>query len=188
LMSAKALGEAYVADDVDSLFLLNIEDTVDCGVVIDKKLYSGTHLRGGNVAHTVISFGGFECACGNRGCFQAYACNAGLRRIAAEAGVEGAETITHKELFDKTTPSAEQAKETYVKFLAGGITNLINLFQLREFVIEGSLTEAGDKLMKPMMDLILREQFTHNMPNKCNVRFSGKAENTALLGAALLGR
>ena len=86
------------------------------------------------------------------------------------------------------TPSAEQAKETYVKYLAGGITNLINLFQLREFVIEGSLVEAGDKLMTPMMDIILRDQFTHNMPNKCNVRFSENAEDTALIGAALLGR
>ena len=188
LMGAKALGEAYAANDVDSLFLLKIEDAVDCGVVIDKKLYAGTHLRGGNVAHTVISSGGFECACGNRGCFQAYACNAGLRRIAAEAGVEGAETLTHKALFDMNTPSAEQAKETYVKYLAGGITNLINLFQLREFVIEGSLVEAGDKLMTPMMDIILRDQFTHNMPNKCNVRFSENAEDTALIGAALLGR
>ncbi|MBQ9807094.1 MAG: ROK family protein [Clostridia bacterium] len=188
LMNARALGEAYIANDVPSLIMLKVDDTIECGVVIDKKLYAGTHQRGGNVAHTVVHFGGFECACGNRGCFEAYASNSGFRRIAAEAGVEGAETITHAKLFDMNTPNAERAKELYVKYFAAAITNLINLFQLDEFVLEGPFTEAGDKIMAPMMDIILREQFTHDMPNKCAVRFSNKEADTALIGAALLGR
>jgi len=188
LMNAKALGEAYITDDVTSLLMIKIDDTVESGVVIDQKLYEGAHLRGGNVAHSVINYGGFECRCGKRGCFEAYASNSGLQRIAAEAGVAGAESITHAKLFDMNTPEAERAKELYVKYFAGGLTNLINLFQLQELVLEGPFTEAGDKIMKPMMDIILREQFTHDMPNKCNVRFSHKETDTALIGAALIGR
>lgn len=188
LIGAKALGEAYATNDVPSLFLLKIDDTVETGVVIDKKLYSGVHTRGGSVAHMVINFGGFECACGGSGCFEAYVGNAGLKRIAAEAGVEGAESITHKELFDMDTPAAARAKDLYVKYLANGITNLINLFQLNEFVLEGAFTEAGEKIMKPIMDIVLVEQFSHNMSNKCNVRFANQEIDTALLGAALLGR
>ncbi|MBE6602504.1 MAG: ROK family protein [Ruminococcaceae bacterium] len=188
LMGARALGEAYLTNDVSSLFLLKVADTVECGVVIDKKLYEGVHLRGGNVAHMVINFGGYECTCGKRGCLEAYASNAGLRKIAAEAGVEGAESITHATLFNMNTPNAERAKELYVKYFACGVTNLVNLFQLEEFVLDGAIGEAGDKIMAPLMDIVLTEQFSHNMPDKCNVRFASKEADTATLGAALLGR
>jgi len=188
LIGARALGEAYLANDVPSLMMIKIEDTMECGIVIDKKLYPGAHQRGGDVAHMVINFGGFECSCGKRGCFAAYACNTGLARIAREAGVDGAETITHANLFAMDTPQAERAKELYVKYFACSITNLINLFQTNELVLEGSFTEAGDQFMAPMMDIVLREQFSHNMSNKCHVRFSNQEADTALLGAALLGR
>ena len=40
--------------------------------------------------------------------------------------------------------------------------------------------------MEPMMEIILREQYSRGMPNKCNVRFSNTEADTALLGAALL--
>ena len=85
-----------------------------------------------------------------------------------------------------TTPEAERAKEMYVNYLASGITNIINLFQPNELVLEGSLTEAGDKLLKPTMDIVLREQYTRSLSTKCNVRFASVKEDTTLLGAALL--
>ena len=188
LVNAKALGEAYTTNDVPFLVMLKIDDNVECGIVVDNKIYSGTSQLGGNVAGMIIDFGGYECTCGRRGCFEAYASNSGLRRIAAEAGVAGAESITHAKLFDMDTPNAERTKSIYIKYLACGITNVINLFQPHELVLEGPFSEVGDELMTPMMDIILREQYTHSAPNKCNIRFSNKDADTVLIGAALLGR
>ena len=188
LINARALGEAYTLNDAPSLFMLKIDDNIENSIVIDKKIYSGAYRSGGKAAHTVIDFGGYECSCGRRGCFEVYASNSGLKRIAAEAGVEGAEAVTHKKLFEMNTPNAELAKKLYVEYLASGIMNIINLFQTNELVLEGPFTEVGDALMEPMMEIILREQYSHSMPNKCNIRFSKKDEDTALIGAALLGR
>lgn len=188
LISAKALGEAYTTNDTPYLFMLKIDDTIECGIVIDKKLYSGAHNLGGKVAHIVINFNGYECTCGRKGCFEAYASNSGLRRIAAESGVPGWEKLTHAKLFEMNSPSADRAKKLYVDYLASGITDLINLFQPNELVLEGAFTELGDELMTPIMDIILREQYTHDTPDKCNVRFANNEVNTALIGAALLGR
>lgn len=188
IMNARALGEAYTANDRPSLFLLKIDDTIECGIVIDKKVYSGINQLGGKIAHTVIDFGGYECSCGRCGCFEAYAGNSGLRRIAAESGVEGAESITHAKLFAMATPEAERAKRLYVEYLASGITDVINLFQPHELVLEGPFTKVGDALMNPMMEIILREQYSSSIPNKCNIRFSNTDTDTALIGAALLGR
>ena len=188
VMNARALGEAYGAGDLLDLFLLSINDTVDCGIVIDKKAFSGSYHPGSNVAHMVINFGGYECTCGRKGCFEAYAGNSGLRRIAAEAGVEGADSITHAALFNMTTPEAECAKKRYIEYLANGITNIINLFQPNELVLEGPFTKIGSRFEEPFTEIVLREQYTHGMPDKCNIRFSSNGSETALIGAALLGR
>lgn len=188
LMGARALGEAYTANDIPFLCMLKIDDTVECGIVVDKKIYSGTNQMGGRVAHIIINLGGYECTCGRQGCFEAYASNAGLKRIAAESGVADVESLTHATLFAMHTPAAEQAKKLYVEYLASGITDIINLFQPHELVLEGAFAEAGDALLAPMMDIILREQYTHSVPNKCTIRFPHNGTDTALLGAALLGR
>lgn len=187
-IGARALGEAYTANDVPTLLLLNIDDIVECGIVIKKELYTGSYQLGGRVGHMAIDVGGYECACGRRGCFEAYASNAGLRRIAAESGVADAVTLTHATLFERNTPEAERAKGRYVKYLASGITNIVNLFQPNELVLEGPFTEIGDQLMKPMMDIVLREQYCRNATKKWSLRFSNKEADTALIGAALLGR
>ena len=188
IISARALGEAYLANDVLDLCLLKIDDSVECGIVIDKKMYAGENQMGGKVANMIINFGGYECSCGSRGCFEAYASNSGLKRIAADAGVADADSLTHTSLFAMTTPEAEEAKKLYVEYLASGITNIINLFQPNELVLEGPFTEVGDALWTPFMEIIMREQYTHGMPNKCTIRFASKEADVALLGAALLGR
>ena len=186
VIGARALGEAYLANDESSLIMLKIDDTVDCGIVIDKKIYSGSGL-GGNVAHMVIDFDGYECTCGRNGCFEAYASNSGFRRVAAEAGIADAD-LTPVKLYTMDTPAAEDVKKLYVEYLTSGITTVINLFQPHELVLEGPFTEVGDKIMEPMMEIILREQYSHGMPNKCNIRFANTEADTALLGAALIGR
>lgn len=188
VISARALGEAFTSGDLSTLVLLKIDDTVECGIVIDKKIYNGVDGKGGMVAHFVIDCDGYECRCGRRGCFEASATDVALKRIAADAGVEGAENITPKALYAIDSPEADKAKETYKNYLACGITNVINLFQPRELVLEGEYTEVGYQLMAPLMDFLLREQYTHSAPNKCNVRTPNNESDTALIGAALLGR
>ncbi|MBQ8907854.1 MAG: ROK family protein [Clostridia bacterium] len=188
LMSAKALGEAYLANDVGGLVLLEIDDFVKSGIVIDKKVYAGVAQLGGKLGHLTVQHGGYPCACGRTGCFEAYAANSGVKRIAKDAGVKEADSLTVTELFTLNTPEAEKAKKVYTDYLACAITNVINLFQPNELVLDGPFTQVGDALMKPMMEFVLREQYTRSSPDKCAVRFPNKEEDTALLGAALLGR
>ncbi len=188
LMGARALGEAYMENDLPFLVMLKIDDRVESGIVVDKKLYPAPNGAGADIGAMVVNVGGYECSCGRRGCFEAYVSRAGLVRIASEAGVQGAKVLTHRELYGMNTPEAERAKKLYAEYMAGGLTNLINLFQPNELVLEGAFVEAGEALMGPVMDIVLREQYTRGMPQQCNVRFARDAAETELLGAALLGR
>lgn len=183
-VAARALGEAYAAGDAPSLVMVRIDETVECGIVIDRKLYPGAHQPAPDLAGMAVEAGADGCAGG----FAAYVSRAGLLRLAAEAGVAETADLTPAALFAMDTPEAGVAQRRYVEYLACGITNLINLFQPKELVLDGPFTEAGEGLMAPFTEIVLREQYTHDLPNKSHISMAGDARATACLGAALLKR
>lgn len=191
LINALAMGEAYVnADDASSIAILCIDEKVNSCVMIDHKIYEGAG-QGGDFAHMVIKNNGFKCECGRNGCFQAYVSKSGLRTIAEDCGVFDSEKATLKSIFDAADVGdfmASGAKTFFIEYMASGVTDIINLFQPHQLVIFGHVTELGDRLMRPMMDIVLKDQYTRNSPNKGVVRFAQPEDDVLLVGAALLGR
>jgi len=188
-INALALGEAYLSADVSSAIVIKIgEKKIDSSVIIDRKIFMDYGKVGGGLGYFVINKEGYKCSCGKKGCLQAYTSADGIRRTAEDAGFSGS---TLSEVFDAADAGNENAiaaKNAYVSHLACGLTNIINLFQPEELIIMGELTKLGDRLMAPLMDIVLREQYTKHSPNKCKVRFSAPSQKTFLIGAALLGR
>ncbi len=189
-INALALGEAYVnGGDVASAIVMKIgEKKIESSVVLDHKIFADYGAVGGGLGYFVINKDGYECSCGKKGCLQAYTSADGIRRTAEDAGFSG---TTLSEIFDAADAGNENAiaaKNAYVSHLACGLTNIINLFQPHELIIMGELTKLGDRLMAPLMDIVLREQYTKHSPNKGKVRFSAPSQKTFLIGAALLGR
>jgi glucokinase len=188
-INALALGEAYTRGDVSSAIVMKIgEKKIESSVVIDRKVFMDYAKVGGGLGYFVINKDGYECSCGKKGCLQAYTSANGIRRTAEDAGFSG---TTLSEIFDAADAGNENAiaaKNAYVSHLACGLTNIINLFQPEELIIMGSLTDLGDRLYAPLMDIVLREQYTKHSPNKGKVRFSAPSQKTFLIGAALLGR
>ena len=188
IISARALGEAYLSRDKKSLVMIKIDDAVDSAIVIDKKIYAGSFGNGGKLGHMVIDAHGYDCECGLKGCFEAYVSRSGIARLLADAGVECAEKVSATELFSLTSADAEKAKKAYIYYLSCALVNIINLFQPQELVLDGDFISVGYTLLKPVMEVVLDEQYTSRSERKCNVRFPRTKEETAALGAALLGR
>lgn len=177
---ARALGEAFLAGDKDFFIVLKIYDTVKSGVVIDKKIIDS------ELGQMVIDHGGYSHTDGRNGSFESYVCREGFARICAEAGVENAESVTPAALFSRNDDAANAAKERYIHHIAAALTNVINLFQPNGLIVDAFFTEAGDALTDGVMDIVLREQYSRTMKNKCTVEFTcGEKDTAVLLGAAL---
>jgi glucokinase len=73
-----------------SLVYLTLSTGVGAGLVLDGRLYRGARDLAGEVGHAPIVWDGEPCACGLRGCLEAYVGGAAwtrrLRQIAPEAG------------------------------------------------------------------------------------------------------
>ena len=73
--NAAALGEMTygVAHGMKDFIMITLGTGVGSGIVLNGKLFEGNEGAGAELGHEVIRFGGEKCACGKRGCFEAYA-------------------------------------------------------------------------------------------------------------------
>ena len=95
--NAAALGEvvAGCAQNVDSAVILTLGTGVGSGVVLNGKILTGCTGGAAELGHMVVEDGGAPCACGRKGCFEAYASATGLIRMAKEAMAQHPESLLH---------------------------------------------------------------------------------------------
>lgn len=72
----------------DNLLCIFVGTGIGSGIVTDGRLFSGCSGTAGEIGHTVVVSGGRRCACGNRGCLEAYAGGWGIADIAKERAIK----------------------------------------------------------------------------------------------------
>jgi glucokinase len=149
------------------LVYLTMSTGIGGGLILDGRLYRGRADGAGEVGHIPVEWDGEPCACGMRGCLEAYAGGAAwARRLRAIAPVDGRvaalaggrEHATPEHLVAAAREGDAFALGELARFnryLARGIATLI--FSLApEVVILGTIpTAAGDALcLDPVRELV----------------------------------
>lgn len=144
-----------------SFAYVSLDETIGFGLLIDGKPYVGANGLAADIAHTTVQRGGKKCACGNDGCFEAYA---------------------------SLSAFEEGNRDEYVSYLACGITNVMNLFQPNVIVIGGKVAEiGGEALLEEFGAIVHKEQYARNSENKTLLALPTVGSNGAVIGAALAG-
>lgn len=86
-----ALGElrAGMGRDHQNFLFVKIGTGIGCGIVINGKIYRGTHGYPGHIAHVSIDPKGPVCHCGNVGCLERFASGPAIAEQAMEAAKAG---------------------------------------------------------------------------------------------------
>ena len=66
------------------------------GVIIDGKVLTGCFHGGAELGHIVLDYGGRQCSCGRRGCFEAYCSATALINITKEKFLSEKNTLMHE--------------------------------------------------------------------------------------------
>ena len=74
----------------------------------------------------------------------------------------------------------------YVKYLASGITTLINIFHPEVLSIGGGISNEGEALLELVVPLVRKQQFQKNQPTT-DIRIATLRNNAGIIGAAVLG-
>lgn len=199
---AAAYGEycAGAAKGADSAVVITLGTGVGSGIIIDGKIYSGFNYAGGEIGHTVIAADGRQCTCGRRGCFEAYSSATGLVKTTVEYVEKYPDSLMSKLIKQDGRVSARTAyaamkqgdeagrlvTEQYVKYLAIGITNVINIFQPDILCIGGGVCNEGDTLLVPLKKAVAEQVYTRNSAKNTEIVICSLGNDAGIIGAAML--
>lgn len=202
--NAAAYGEyvAGAAKGAKNAVCITLGTGVGGGIIVDGKIYAGSNFAGAEIGHTVIEVDGAQCSCGRKGCFEAYSSATGLIRMTKEAIAEHPDCImakmaeekgkvTARTSFDSMRAGDKYAKEVvdkYIKYLAAGITNTINIFQPDVLCVGGGVCNEGDPLLLPMKAIVKEEVYTRNSEKNTEIVIAKLGNDAGIIGAAFLGK
>lgn len=200
-----ALAESIdgAAKGIDHSITITLGTGIGGGVVIDKKIYSGFNGTASELGHMVIMVDGESCTCGRRGCWETYASATAIIRQTKKAAQENPDSLINKLIggnlskIDAKTAfdAAKQGDEVgirvvnqYIKYIAEGLLNIINIFQPEILVIGGGVCKEGEYLLKPLRELVSAGIYTKGEIPEPQIKVAEMGNDAGIIGAAMLGK
>ncbi len=201
--NAAAFGEvlAGAGKGYKNVVVVTLGTGVGGGIIIDGRIYTGFNFCGGELGHTVIEFGGRQCSCGRRGCFEAYSSATALINMTKESMeankdskmwelAQGSlDNVDGKTAFDGMRADDSAAKDvikTYIDYLGCGLTNIVNTFQPEMLLIGGGICKEGENLTKPLYEFINRESYCVDAEQVTKLDICKLGNDAGIIGAAFL--
>ena len=200
--NAAALGEALAgaARGAQSCVCITLGTGVGGGIIIDGHIYGGFNFAGAELGHIVIMVDGELCTCGRQGCWEAYASATALIHQTRQAMInhpksemwtiaEDLDRVDGRTAFDAMRagdPAAKQVVDTYIKYIACGLINVINIFQPEVLCIGGGICKEGDTLLKPLEAHIAKERYSKFSTHQTRLCVATLGNDAGIIGAANL--
>ena len=199
--NAAALGEMMYGEarGMQNFIVMTLGTGVGSGIVVNGELLYGHDGLAGELGHTCVVPEGRHCACGRRGCLEAYVSARGicrtvfellaLRMEESEFRQISFEQLTEEKIYEaalRQDSLALAAFEHTGEILGRALADAVAYFSPEAIVIFGGLTKAGALLFDPM-----KRHFERNLlgvfKDKVKILPSRKSTcNIAVLGASVL--
>ena len=161
--SAAAWGEFRfgAGREVRHLVYVGLGTGIGGGVVVDGKLLRGAQGAGGELGHVTVQATGPRCACGNRGCLEAFASGTAIGRRAREIATErpgsalGRLAARRRVLGEDVTELAREGDKAALSvleetgtWLGVGLAGFVNVFDPDAVVVGGGAMAAGELILE----------------------------------------
>jgi predicted NBD/HSP70 family sugar kinase len=175
------------------LAFVNASDGVGAGIALDGQLLRGAHNGAGEFGHVPLTLDGPLCACGRRGCWEAYvSVGATVARYLGTdpswpaAGRRGTVTVGHiVERARAGEPRAIEALRETGRYLGLGLATIIKAVEPARIYMSGEITE-GWELVLPAVREAMRERALIPEAAECEIVVVPLGEHPRLRGAAAL--
>ena len=82
--------------------------------------------------------------------------------------------------------AAKEVVDEYVRYLACGLTNIVNIFQPEVISLGGGIANERETLLKPLIPIISREQYGGGVVKSTEIRIAQLGNDAGIIGAAML--
>ncbi|MGX2955565.1 N-acetylmannosamine kinase [Ursidibacter sp. B-7004-1] len=180
LNDAQAAGcaEFLRQDDVDNFAFITVSTGVGGGIILNRKLFTGTNGVAGHIGHSLADPNGEPCGCGRVGCVEAIAAGRAIARDAAkwENPCDPPEVFNR---FRQGDPQAVALVDKSAKAIANLIADLKINLDIQRIALGGSVGLAEGYLARV-------EYFLAQMPEiyRPSIVLAHYAQDAGLIGAA----
>ena len=152
------------------------------GVVLNGAFHVGRTGNAGMIGHSVVMQGGNECACGQRGCVEAYSSGTNM---AKDFGADNFEAVASAARSGDSAAFAAIEKGAAV--LALGLLNAVALMDLDTIVVGGGVMLADDVYWPILVKHFEKEMKVLNFPGNVALKKATLGKDSGLVGAGLVG-
>ena len=152
------------------------------GVVLNGAFHVGRTGNAGMIGHSVVVRNGAQCACGQRGCVEAYASGTNMAKA---FGVENFEAVADAARRGDTRAIAVIDEGAAV--LALGLLNSVALMDLDTIVVGGGVMNAADVYWPILQKHFDPELKKLNFPGNVALKRATLGTDSGLVGAGLVG-
>jgi N-acetylglucosamine repressor len=180
---------------INNLLCVLLGTGISAGIIINGEVYRGINCAAGEFGHVCIDPNGPDCACGSKGCLEAYASGPALARngrTIAEKNpssrintlVQGnLEKISAETVFQAAVEGDLEALKLFEDmgfYLGLGISNLIDLFNPERVILCGRVSEAHHFFLPCLQKTVAKRAW---QLSKKEIKVS-EIDNASVLGAA----
>lgn len=198
-----ALGEALAGcgKGKNNFVAVTLGTGVGGGIVLNGKLLTGCNDAGGEIGHVAIKFDGEPCNCGRIGCWERYASATALVKQTKQAMLENP-TSKMWELCDGDLNNAggrtafdamrlgdaagTEVVDTYIKYVAIGTVNIVNVFQPDLICFGGGICNEGETLLVPLRRHVAEWRYSKKQEIQTEICRATLGNDAGVIGAALL--
>jgi glucokinase len=195
--NAAAVGEMWLgaARGCRDVVSVTLGTGVGGGVIIDGKLWRGSHGSAGEIGHTTVDpFSGLKCKCGNMGCLELFASATAIVRMTREnlplfpESRLTSDELTAERVYEAGRNGDELAVAVFRRFgvyLGIGLSNLINMIDPEIIVIAGGAVNGWDLFASEMYRQVEERAF-RAPAQQVKIAKAECGDNAGLFGAARL--
>jgi glucokinase len=175
---------AGAAKEARDMVMLTLGTGCGGGAVIDGKLYRGWAEFG----HMVVEFDGRPCqgSCTGRGHLEGYVTGTAATKQAQAAFGPAVDAHRLVRLAEERDPRAVEILTEMGRYLGAGIATLVNIFDPEVVVIGGGFAAAGDFLLGPAREVVIRDSLG-DAGAKVQIVRAQLGTAAGLIGAGLVG-
>lgn len=198
-----ALGEALAGSGKGkkSFIAVTLGTGVGSGIVLDGQVLTGCNDAGGELGHMVIKFDGEPCNCGRIGCWERYASATALVNQTKAAMLEHKDSVMWqlasgdvenaggRTAFDAMRIGDKwgtEVVENYIRYIAIGTTNIVNIFQPEMICFGGGICNEGETLLAPIREHVARERYSKKQSVQTEICRATLGNDAGIIGAACL--
>ena len=181
---------------VQNLAYVSLGTGVAAGLVLDGRLYRGSHGLAGEIGHIIVEPEGAVCNCGARGCLETIVSGPAIVRQALAAGFAPPEEPPHAghvyAAAAQGDPAAQRVVAHVSRALALALQSLLMTCDVEKVVLGGGVTAVGPAFFTPLLaalaGLQAQSALLTELLNEDKIMLLPAGYNPGTWGAVLLAR